>query len=59
MTVKKPTDSSRVIKGQELEVEHLTNVAAISPKQARTLLQKHGANWSKLKDEAEALKPED
>ncbi|MGX5829976.1 hypothetical protein [Mesorhizobium sp. 43Arga] len=47
---------SRVVKGQELEVEHLTEIADVSPKQARALLRKHGADWSKLKDEAEDLK---
>jgi arsenate reductase-like glutaredoxin family protein len=59
MTVKKPDHTSRVVKGQELEVEHLTEIAKISPKQARALLQKHGADWRRLKDEAETLKPED
>jgi hypothetical protein len=28
----------------------------VSPKQARALLRKHGADWTKLKDEAEDLK---
>jgi hypothetical protein len=56
MAAEKPNDSSRVVKGQELEVEHLTEIASISPEQARILLQKHGADWPKLKDEAEALK---
>ena len=59
MTVKKPDRSSRVVKGQELEVEHLIEIASITPKQARALLQKHGADWSRLKNEAETLKPED
>jgi hypothetical protein len=45
------------VKGQELEIEHLTQVASITPRQARRLLQKHGADWPKLKREAEALKP--
>ena len=46
------------MKGQELEVEHLTEIADVSPKQARALLRKHGADWTKLKDEAEDLKEE-
>lgn len=49
-------EASRVVKGQELEVEHLTEIADVSPKQARALLRKHGADWPKLKDEAEDLK---
>ena len=55
MSVSKPNDSSRVVKGRELEVEHLTEISAITPEQARLLLQKHGADWPRLKDEAEAL----
>ncbi|ESY64440.1 hypothetical protein X742_26145 [Mesorhizobium sp. LNHC232B00] len=50
---------SRVAKGQELEVEHLVEVTDVDPKQARTLLRRHGADWPKLKDQAEALKKED
>ena len=50
-------DSGRVVKGQELEIDHLTQEASITPRQARRLLQKHGADWPKLKREAEALKP--
>lgn len=56
---RKPHEASRVTKGQELEVEHLVEVTDIDPKQARTLLRRHGADWPKLKDEAEALKKED
>ena len=59
MTVKKQDRSSCVVKGQELEVDHLSEIASITPKQARALLQKHGADWAKLKDEAETLKPGD
>jgi len=44
-------------KREELEIDHLTQVASITPRQARRLLQKHGADWPKLKREAEALKP--
>ncbi|WP_254021558.1 hypothetical protein [Mesorhizobium escarrei] len=53
---KEKKEASRVVKGQELEVEHLTEIADVSPKQARALLRKHGADWPKLKDEAEDLK---
>jgi hypothetical protein len=56
---RKATEASRVVKGQELEVEHLVEVTDIDPKQARTLLRRHGADWPRLKDEAEALKKED
>ncbi|MER8758062.1 hypothetical protein NKH69_20640 [Mesorhizobium sp. M0976] len=56
MATKEKQEASRVVKGQELEVEHLTEIADVSPKQARTLLRKHGADWTKLKDEAEDLK---
>ncbi|TIP26417.1 MAG: hypothetical protein E5X67_20470 [Mesorhizobium sp.] len=53
---KKSIDTSRLKKGADLEVEHLTEVTDVTPKQARTLLRKHGADWQKLKDEAEDLK---
>ncbi|BCH12844.1 hypothetical protein MesoLj131c_71020 (plasmid) [Mesorhizobium sp. 131-3-5] len=53
---KEEKQASRVVKGQELEVEHLTEVTDVSPKQARDLLRKHGADWPRLKDEAEDLK---
>jgi hypothetical protein len=53
---KEKKEASRVVKGQELEVEHLTEIADVSPKQARALLRKHGADWTKLKEEAEDLK---
>lgn len=59
MVVKKSNGESRVVKGQELEVQHVTEVTDLSPKQARSLLRKHGADWPKLKDEAENLKEED
>jgi len=49
-------EASRVVRGQELEVEHLTEITDVSPKQARALLRKHGADWTKLKDEADDLK---
>lgn len=55
-TKEKKKKVSRVVKGQELEVEHLTEIAEVAPKQARALLRKHGADWAKLKDEAEDLK---
>ncbi len=53
---KEKKEASRVVQGQELEVEHLTEITDVSPKQARALLRKHGADWTKLKDEAEDLK---
>ncbi|CAH2405376.1 hypothetical protein [Mesorhizobium ventifaucium] len=53
---KEKKKASRVVQGQELEVEHLTEITDVSPKQARALLRKHGADWTKLKDEAEDLK---
>ncbi|WP_192358503.1 hypothetical protein [Mesorhizobium mediterraneum] len=56
MARKKSTDTSRVKKGAELEVEHLAEVTDVTPKQARVLLRKHGADWQRLKDEAEDLK---
>ena len=56
---RKANEASRVAKGQDLEVEHLVELTEIDPKQARTLLRKHGADWPKLKDEAEAVKKED
>lgn len=56
MSLKTSNDLSRVVKGQELEIKHLTQVASITPRQARRLLQT-GADWPKLKQEAEALKP--
>ncbi|MBZ9721070.1 hypothetical protein LB519_24810 [Mesorhizobium sp. AD1-1] len=56
---RKANEASRVAKGQDLEVDHLVELTEIDPKQARTLLRKHGADWPKLKDEAEALKKED
>ncbi|TIP28253.1 MAG: DUF3606 domain-containing protein [Mesorhizobium sp.] len=58
MARKKSTDTSRVKKGAELEVEHLAEVTDVTPKQARALLRKHGADWQRLKDEAEDLKEE-
>ncbi|TGQ32777.1 DUF3606 domain-containing protein [Mesorhizobium sp. M00.F.Ca.ET.216.01.1.1] len=58
MVVKKTSDTSRVKKGAELEVEHLAEVTDVTPKQARALLRKHGADWQRLKDEAEDLKEE-
>ena len=58
MATKEKKKTSRVVKGQKLEVEHLTEIADVSPKQARALLRKHGADWTKLKDQAEDLKEE-
>jgi hypothetical protein len=58
MSGKKSSDTSRVKKGAELEVEHLTEVTDLSPNQARGLLRKHGNDWAKIKDEAEDYKDE-
>ena len=58
MAVKKTIDTSRVVKGQELEVQHLTEVTDLSRNQARGLLRKHGNDWAKIKDEAEDYKAE-
>jgi hypothetical protein len=58
MAAKRPSEESRVRKGEELEVQHLTQITNLSPKQARILLRKHGPDWQKLKAEAEALKKE-
>ncbi|TPJ37209.1 MULTISPECIES: hypothetical protein [unclassified Mesorhizobium] len=55
-TKEKKKKASRVAKGQKLEVEHLTEIADVTPKQARALLRKYGADWTKLRDEAEDLK---
>ncbi|WP_245499209.1 hypothetical protein [Mesorhizobium sp. M1A.F.Ca.ET.072.01.1.1] len=38
-TKEKKKKVSRVVKGQELEVEHLTEIADVSPRQARALLR--------------------
>ncbi|UVK56709.1 DUF3606 domain-containing protein [Mesorhizobium sp. AR02] len=54
----KTSDTSRVVKGQELEVQHLTETTDLSPNQARALLRKHGNDWAKIKDEAENYKAE-
>ncbi|RVC14903.1 hypothetical protein EN884_15890, partial [Mesorhizobium sp. M7A.F.Ca.AU.001.01.1.1] len=45
---RKANEASRVAKGQDLEVEHLVELTEIDPKQARTLLRRHGADWPKL-----------
>jgi hypothetical protein len=55
MAVKKTNSASRVVKGQELEVQHLTEVTDLSPNQARGLLRKHGNDWAKIKDESRGL----
>jgi hypothetical protein len=58
MAVRKTSDTSRVVKGQELEVQHLAETTDLSPNQARALLRKHGNDWAKIKDEAENYKAE-
>lgn len=48
----------RIAKGQELEVRHLTETTNLSARQAEALLRRHGADWHKLKEEAEKLEPD-
>ena len=50
--------SSRVAKGEQLEVQHLAETTDLSPNQAKALLRKHGNDWAKIKDEAENFKAE-
>ncbi|RUV54253.1 DUF3606 domain-containing protein [Mesorhizobium sp. M5C.F.Ca.IN.020.29.1.1] len=59
MANKRTSDTSRVKKGAELEVEHLAEMTDVTPRQARALLRKHGADWQRLRDEAEDLKKDD
>ncbi|PAP93053.1 MULTISPECIES: DUF3606 domain-containing protein [Mesorhizobium] len=59
MADKRTSDTSRVKKGAELEVEHLAEMTDVTPKQARALLRKHGADWQRLRAEAEDLKKDD
>ncbi|RWC40823.1 DUF3606 domain-containing protein [Mesorhizobium sp.] len=59
MADKRTSDTSRVKKGAELEVEHLAEMTDVTPKQARALLRKHGADWQRLRDEAEDLNKDD
>ncbi|RWF66007.1 MAG: DUF3606 domain-containing protein [Mesorhizobium sp.] len=59
MADKRTSDTRRVKKGAELEVEHLAEMTDVTPKQARALLRKHGADWQRLRDEAEDLKKDD
>lgn len=52
----KRTSGSRVVKGQEFEVQHLVETADVSPKQARELLRRYGNDWPKLKEASKSLK---
>lgn len=48
----------KIAKGQELEVQHLAETTDLSPNQAKTLLQRHGDDWAKIREEAENFKAE-
>ena len=50
--------NSRVVEGQEFEVQHLAETTDLSPNQARELLRRHGNDWPKLMDEAKKFKAE-
>lgn len=49
---------TKLAKGQELEVQHLAETTDLSPNQARELLQRHGNDWQKIRDEAKIFKAE-
>ncbi|WP_394891100.1 hypothetical protein ACG873_07195 [Mesorhizobium sp. AaZ16] len=53
---KKRTKRTRLAKGQELEVQHLTETMDLSPNQAKALLQRHGNDWAKIREEVENYK---
>lgn len=55
---KKHNKRTRLAKGQELEVQHLAETTDLSPNQAKALLQRHGNDWAKIRDEAEDYKAE-
>jgi hypothetical protein len=55
---KRETPTTRVTKGEEFEVQHLTETTDLSPDQARGLLRKHGNDWRKLEEEAKTFKAE-
>lgn len=57
-TEKKSKRSGLLERGQELEIQHLAETTDLSPKQAKTLLRRHGNDWSKIKEEAENYKAE-
>ena len=49
---------SRVVQGEDLEVQHLSATTDLSPNQARELLRRHGNDWPKLKEAAKSFKAE-
>ncbi|MGO4831808.1 hypothetical protein AB4144_05855 [Rhizobiaceae sp. 2RAB30] len=49
---------TRLAKGRELEVQHLAETTDLSPNQARELLQRHGSDWEKIREEAKIFKAE-
>lgn len=49
---------SRVAKGEDFEVKHLSETTNVSKSQARLLLRRHGNDWPKLKEVARSLKEE-
>lgn len=57
-TEKKSKRSGLLERGQELEVQHLTETTDLSPNQAKALLRRHGSDWAKIKEEAENFKAE-
>jgi hypothetical protein len=46
---------SRVAKGEDFEVKHLSETTNLSKSQARLLLRRHGNDWRKLKEVAKEL----
>jgi hypothetical protein len=58
MAAEKPSDETRIKKGEELEVQHLAETTDLSPNQARDLPKKHGNDFAKIKEIAETYKAE-
>jgi hypothetical protein len=46
---------SRVAKGEDFEVKHLSETTNLSQSQARLLLRRHGNDWPKLKEVAKSF----
>ena len=53
-----PNKKNQISEGQELEVMHLAETTDLSPNQARELLKRYGADWEKIRKEAENYKAE-
>ena len=49
---------SRVLKGEDFEVQHLAETTDLSPNQARELLRRHGDDWRKIDEAAKIFKAE-